>query len=594
MLDFIKKNIFIILIFIITLTVGFLTFLTFIDKSFIELNETNLQFLLIFNVILLVIFFIIIFIEVKNSLRNDINIGKKTSGTKYIGFFTLFTLIPSILISVFSLFLFSFALEKYFDKKITTAVNNSYEVAKNYVDDVRNKIESDIVLIGFDLNKNVNLFYDNPNRFKNFLMNQKLIRDVDEIHLIDSAGNLITSTLNEYSTFIEPSKEALEMVFVDEKPLKIINAYENKSSAILKLDNYIDTYLYVVKFIDEQISGYLQDASEALNFYYTVEDERTGIKISFIFIYLVVVSLLLFLSISVAIKFSSRFFRSINNLISASSKIGKGNLESKVPEISSDVELETLNKNFNKMIDQLKYQQDKLLIAERHEAWESVARKLAHEIKNPLTPIQLTIDRLKDKYSEMLISSDKDNFNNYLKTIIKQIKQIENLVNEFSDFARMPKPIFKQNDLITIIKDNINLLREIDLNIYIDFNYKKNKILFNCDSEQISRVFFNLIKNSIESIHERQAKNTDFAKKISIVIISKNDYIEFILTDNGTGFSEINLRNILKPYYTTKSKGSGLGLSIVSKIINDHEGTIEFKKQDVGAKIIVKLPKNVD
>ena len=140
MLDFIKKNIFIILIFIITLTVGFLTFLTFIDKSFIELNETNLQFLLIFNVILLIIFFIIIFIEVKNSLRNDINIGKKTSGTKYIGFFTLFTLIPSVLISVFSLFLFSFALEKYFDKKITTAVNNSYEVAKNYVDYVETKL----------------------------------------------------------------------------------------------------------------------------------------------------------------------------------------------------------------------------------------------------------------------------------------------------------------------------------------------------------------------------------------------------------------------------------------------------------------------
>ena len=593
MLNLIKKNIFIILIFIISLTVGFLTFLTFIDKSFIELSESNLQFLLVLNVILLLIFFVIIFIEIKNSLKDDINIGIKTSGTKYIGFFTLFTLIPSVLISVFSLFLFSFALEKYFDKKITSAVNNSYEVAKNYVDDVRNKIESDIVLIGFDLNKNVDLFYDNPIRFKNFLLNQKLIRDVDEIHLIDSAGNLISSTLNDYSSFIQPNEEALEIVFADEKPLKIINAYENKSSAILKLDNYIDTYLYVVKFIDQQISGYLLDASEALNFYYTVEDERTGIKISFILIYLVVVSLLLFLSISVAIKFSSRFFRSINNLISASSKIGKGNLESKVPEIKSDVELETLNKNFNKMIDQLKHQQDKLLIAERHEAWESVARKLAHEIKNPLTPIQLTIDRLKNKYSEMLISSDKDNFNNYLKTIIKQIKQIENLVNEFSDFARMPKPTFKQNDLINIIKDNINLLREIDLNVNINFNYKQNKILFNCDSEQISRVIFNLIKNSIESIHERQAKNADFAKKISIVIISKSDYIEIIITDNGTGFSESNLKNILKPYYTTKSKGSGLGLSIVNKIINDHNGEIKFIQQELGAKIIVKFLNNV-
>ena len=239
------------------------------------------------------------------------------------------------------------------------------------------------------------------------------------------------------------------------------------------------------------------------------------------------------------------------------------------------------------MIDQLKYQQEKLLINERHEAWESVARKLAHEIKNPLTPIQLTIDRLKNKYSEMINSTDKVNFNKYLKTIIHQIKQIENLVNEFSDFARMPKPIFKENDLINIIKENIKLLNEIDLTIDINFEYKKEFLFFNCDSEQISRVFFNLFKNSIESIQEKHFKNPDFAKKINIVIINKNDYIELIITDNGTGFSEKNLKNILKPYFTTKPKGSGLGLSIVNKIINDHEGTIKFVQQKVGAKIII-------
>lgn len=594
MFNFIKKNIFIVLIFIISLSVGFLTFLTFIGKSFIELNENNLQFLLILNVVLLVVFFIIIFTEVKNSLKDDVNIGGSNSNRRYIGFFTLFTLIPSILISVFSLFLFSFALEKYFDKKITTAVNNSYEIAKNYVENVKNQIVSDVVLIGFDLNKNVNIFYDNPKRFKKFLINQKLIRDVDEIHLVDSAGNLITSTLSDYKSFIQPSDKALEMVFAEERPLKLINAYENKSAAILKLNNYIDTYLYVVKFLDREISGYLKESQEALNFYYTVESERTGIKISFILIYIIVVTLLLFLSISIGIKFSSRFFRSINNLISASSNIGKGNLETKVPEIKSDIELETLNKNFNMMIDQLKQQQEKLLINERHEAWESVARKLAHEIKNPLTPIQLTIDRLKNKYSKTINSSDKDSFNEYLKTIIKQIKQIENLVNEFSDFARMAKPIFKENNLITIINENIKLLNEIDLTININFENKTDKILFICDNEQISRVFFNLIKNSIESVQEKQSKNPDFAKKINIVIINKSDYIEFILTDNGIGFTEKNFKNILKPYFTTKLKGSGLGLSIVNKIINDHEGTIKFEKQNVGAKIIVKFPKNGD
>jgi len=592
MLDFIKKNIFICVIFIVTLSIGFLTFLTFINKSFLELNETNLQTLLILNVVLLLVFFVLIFIEIKNSLRIDINLEGSKANKKYIAFFSLFTLIPSILISIFSLFLFSFALEKYFDNKITTAVNNSYEIAKNYVDDVRNKIESDIVLITLDLNKNVNIFYDNPSRFKNLLITQKFIRDVDEIHLIDSSGNLILTTNTQKQEFVPPNEKALEMVFNEERPLKIINAFENKSSAIQKLTAYIDTYVYVVKFLDEEISNYLTESEEAINFYYRVENKRTGIRISFILIYLVVVSLLLFLSISIAIRFSSRFFVSISNLISASYKIGQGDLETKVPEIKTDKELEVLNKNFNFMINQLKDQQDKLLLQERHEAWSTIARKLAHEIKNPLTPIQLTIDRLKNKYSDIIDSNNKDNFSNHLKTIRKQIEQIEKLVNEFSDFARMPKPVLKKINLLDIIDDNIFLLKEIDSSIKINLKHNEKEYWFICDSEQISRVFFNLVKNSIESIQEKSLKNIDFSKKIDIEIDNKNDYISLIITDNGLGFSEENLSNILKPYYTTKEKGTGLGLSIVNKIINDHNCKINFIKQKIGAKILINFPKN--
>ena len=242
MFEFIKKNIFLVIISIITLSVGFLTFLTFIDKSFIKLKEFNLQTLLISNIVLLLIFFFIIFIEIKNALKDDINISGSKANKKYIAFFSLFTLIPAVLISVFSLFLFSFALEKYLDKKITTVVNNSYEMAKNYVDEIRNKIESDIVLIGYDLNKNINIFYDNQNIYKNILKTQKLVRNVDEIHLIDSSGNLIISTLDDNRLFEPPDIKALEIVFNKDTPLKIINAFENKSSAILKLPGYIDTY----------------------------------------------------------------------------------------------------------------------------------------------------------------------------------------------------------------------------------------------------------------------------------------------------------------------------------------------------------------
>ena len=200
------------------------------------------------------------------------------------------------------------------------------------------------------------------------------------------------------------------MVLTDDRPLKIINAFENKSGAIMRLQNFDNKFLYVVKFLDKDISNYLTESQEAINFYYTVEEKSTGIKISFAIIYLIIVTLLLFLSITIAIRFSSRFFRSINNLILASTAIGDGNLNSKVPEIKTDKDLEMLNKNFNSMIDKLKDTQEKLIINERHEAWGNLARKLAHEIKNPLTPIQLTIDRIKNKFADQISHNDQDNF----------------------------------------------------------------------------------------------------------------------------------------------------------------------------------------
>ena len=591
MLTFLKRNLFITLIFLSTLTIGFITFLTFIDKSFVKLNDLNLQILLIFNGILLLVFFIMIFIEIKNSLKNNINVRGSIANRKYIIFFSLFTLIPSLLITIFSLFLFSFALEKYFDKKITTAVNNSYEIAKNYVDEKRNKIESDIILIAFDLNKIANIFHDNPKRFKNIIDTQKLIRDIDQIHLIDSKGNLILSSSN--SEYVSIEKRALEMVLNDDRPLKIINAYENRSAAIIKLSGYTDTYLYVVKFLDKDISRYLTTSEEAINFYYTVENQNLGIKISFALIYIVIVALLLFLAITIAIKFSSRFFISINNLITASEQIGKGNLEAKVPELKADKEMEILNRNFNAMIDRLKSQQEKLLISERHEAWESVARKLAHEIKNPLTPIQLSIDNLRSKYLSYIKSPDKEKYEINLKTILSQIKQIENLVNEFSDFARMPKPLFRENDLINLFKTNINLLQKIDTNIKINLklNGIKNMKLV-CDNEQISRVIFNLLKNSIESIQEKSLKTKVFDKIVNIEIKTISDYIIIEIIDNGLGFSSEETKKLIKPYYTTKQKGTGLGLSIVNKIISDHNGSINFNSQENGAKVQIILPLN--
>ena len=593
MIDFIKKNLFIGIIFVIALTLGFFTFLTFIDKGFLRLTDQNLQLLLIGNIFLLLVLFFMIFKEVSTSLKIDVDISGSKANRKYITFFALFTLIPSILISLFSLFLLSFALDKYLDKKITTAVNNSYEIAKSYTEEARTKTQSEIILIAYDLNKSINFLNTNINQFKSFLNTQKLIRDIDEIHIMESDGSLYLTTLSNTTLFKPPQAEALEMVLNDKRPLKIINAYKNQSSSIIKLENFEGKYLYIVKYLDKKISQYLLESQEALNFYYTVLNKQTGIKISFVFIYLVIVSLLLFLSISIAIRFSSRFFRSINNLIIASSNIGKGNLNTKVPEIKSDKDMEILNKNFNLMTDKLKAQQEKLIINERHEAWESLARKLAHEIKNPLTPIQLIIDKLKNKYSDKIENNQKEDFTKSLKIIAKQIKQIENLVNEFSDFARMPKPILKDNNLVTLAKDNIKLINELDNTILINFSSSSDNIILNSDNEQLSRVFLNLIKNSIESIQERKSHNLNFKGVINVSLDENISDIDFIIIDNGLGFKMLtkNIKDVLNPYFTTKKQGTGLGLAIVNKTINDHNGSIEFFPIKNGAKIKINFIK---
>ena len=401
------------------------------------------------------------------------------------------------------------------------------------------------------------------------------------------------TSLKDNQPYIPPVDRALALVLDDDRPLKIINAPENMSAAIMRLQNFDNRFLYVIKYLDKDISKYLTESEEAINFYYTVEEKSTGIKISFAIIYVIVVSVLLFVSISIAIRFSSRFFRSINNLINASVSIGEGKFDTKVPEVKTDKDLEILNKNFNLMIDRLRNQQEKLIINERHEAWSNLARKLAHEIKNPLTPIQLTIDRMKTKYSNQVNENEKENFDENLKIINNQIKQIGNLVNEFSDFARMPKPILKENNLIQIIQENIKLLNELDNSINISINNNQKEIFLNSDKEQLARVFFNLIKNSIESIQQRAENDSNLEKKITIEVNEENNHIIINIIDNGIGFGifAANIKDILNPYFTTKKNGTGLGLSIVSKIINDHNGKIEFIPLDEGAKIKIDFIK---
>jgi two-component system nitrogen regulation sensor histidine kinase NtrY len=590
MLKIIKNFNWIIASFLLCILLGILTFLTLINEGFISLTEKNLNSLFIADILVLILFFYLI---IKNSykfynVRKKISLGLQTK-IKYVSVFSLFTFIPSFLVAIFSLFIFNFGVENYFDSKVTKAVNNSYDVAKNYLNDNKKNVESDIILMSVGLNRASQNFYVNPKRFQNIIKAEKNLRRIDEVYLIDSAGNILISEVNDIELeFVIPTEDNFNQALKG-NAVSVSNILDNKTSVMIKLNTLVDTYLYISRNIDPEILKYLNETEEAVSFYYSVENSLTGIKITFALIYIVVVTLLLFLSITFAISFASRLTKPIINLIEASEGISKGELNSKVPEIDVDDEFKMLNKNFNNMIERLKKQQDKLLAAERYLAWETVARKLAHEIKNPLTPIQLSIDILRNKYSKKL-SEGGNEFENYLQTINRQIKDIEKLVNEFSNFARMPSPILRKIDVLVTLRDSINFISmSSDFTINLKENINKNYI--NGDKEQLNRVFINLIKNSQESFLELKSKKADFKGKIDIEIVDNNDYIIVKLQDNGTGITDTE--KAMTPYFTTKTKGTGLGLPIVSKIINDHKGDfiINNNKQSNGLEITMSFPK---
>ena len=586
MFKIIKNFNWIILSSFLCIFMGIVTFLTFINEGFISLTDKNLQTLLIIDIILLLVFFTLIF---KNFYRFYYAGKKNKKGSqtnlKYISVFSLFTVIPSLIVAIFSLFIFNFGVQNYFDKQITKAVNNSYDVAKNYLEESKENVLSDVILMSVGLNRASNLYYSNPPSFKKILRSEKFLRRIDDVYLIDSLGNILISDVRDITEeFVIPSDEDYDLV-LEGKPVFVSNNLENKTSVMTKLNSLVDTYLYISRNIDPEILRYLNETEEAVSFYYSVENSQTGIKVTFAIIYIIVVTLLLFLSTSIAITFASRLTKPIINLIGASDSISKGALDVKVPDLDTDEEFKQLNKNFNLMIERLKEQQNKLLITERYEAWETVARKLAHEIKNPLTPIQLSIDSLREKYKNKLINHGQE-FEKYLETINRQIRDIEKLVNEFSNFARMPRPILKKIDFFKLVNNSLDFIK-MTSNMSINFKVGEKKVFINGDEDQLNRVFINLLKNSEEAIEEITKKDPKFKGNIDIEIYSNNEYITCRLTDNGPGITDA--KKAMTPYFTTKKTGTGLGLPIVTKIINEHSGVISIKNKKKGRGTIVNL-----
>jgi len=235
--------------------------------------------------------------------------------------------------------------------------------------------------------------------------------------------------------------------------------------------------------------------------------------------------------------------------------------------------------------------------AQRKAAWADVARRIAHEIKNPLTPIQLSAERLKRKYLGTL-EDDKGLFAQCTDTIIRQVGDIGRMVDEFSAFARMPTAVLRSTDIKELVREAAFLQRTAYPHIEFKLNNVKDPIKVSCDARQIGQALTNVLKNAVESVETRAAREdagSDWKSKIEISVKKNDDLVSVTITDNGIGLPKEDRARLTEPYVTTRAKGTGLGLAIVKKIVEDHGGAITLKdapgeRSVCGAQIILSLP----
>ena len=233
-----------------------------------------------------------------------------------------------------------------------------------------------------------------------------------------------------------------------------------------------------------------------------------------------------------------------------------------------------------------------LIKIQRSSAWEDIAKRIAHEIKNPLTPIQLSADRLKHKYQNK-IKDDKDVFNNCIDTIIRQVSTMHRMVNEFSTFAKMPRPIFQVVNICDIVRGNVSMTRLANKDILIKSNLMNNKkIILKADPNLINQAFNNLIKNSITAIKENNSTSFEHSEKnkgkITVTLSTTKNFCYLTVSDNGRGLPA-NKEYLTEPYISRSKKGSGIGLAVVKKIMQDHKGEIELNNNDNGVGANVRL-----
>ncbi len=573
----INNNLFYILILIIIIL--FCLDISFIYKSFFLKNADprSILSLLLINLIIVLIVCIWL-ISSGSSITSIFKKNKRVSKLKkrIVFAFSIGATLPTIIITIFSTYFFNIGIESWFDKKIAKVLNQSVHVGKSYIEEHMIQIEETSRSVADDLNA---MYYDlihSSELFSKVLNAQAEMRSLDEAIVFQRNPNMILAqtklsfslSFTTIPSYLIEKANRGEAVRITSDPTKI--------RILIKLHEYNDTYLLIGRFIDRKIINHIDKTNGAAKEYFDLRNKISSIQIQFSMIFILVSLILLFVAIIWGRRFAERIVRPIKELVKAAEQVKNGDLSIQVPveKLKKD-EIKILSSSFNRMINQINFQQKELVIAEQSAAWSDVARRVAHEIKNPLTPIQLSAERLLRKFQNEV--SDKDTFIRYSNNILNHSNDIKMIVSEFVDFARLPSPCFIKCEIVSMIHDLVESRKLINESINYNFITDQKKIDFVCDISQINRIIVNLLLNAEEALED-----SDNPKEISIIIQKEEKYIKIIILDNGIGFNNKLLKSANKAYVTTKIKGTGLGLAIVERITIDHFGTMNISNNKNG------------
>ena len=373
-----------------------------------------------------------IFSKFKNKKINSLN-------SRFTLYFISIALTPALIVGVLGMILINIGINDWFNEKIKNVVFNSVSVAESYLQEHKDSIKGDVYAMSNDLNNASNVYINNIKKFREFFRTQSIIRSLPETYLITSDGEIILKALPTKTIYYKPPIESLRKA--NDGELAILTSTQvNKVYALMKLNEYENIFLYTGRSMDPNVIIAVNDTKSAKQEFSILEKNRNQISIIFILLYLVITLILILISIIIGIRIAQRIVNPISSVIKASNKISKGNYDDKLERTNDYIELNRLADSFNKMSSDLTRQRRQLAIAKKHETWSDIARRIAHEIKNPLTPIQLSSERLLKKIKDSPNYNDNE-IRECIDSITRQVSEIGLLVDEFSNFAKLPNVV---------------------------------------------------------------------------------------------------------------------------------------------------------